>query len=115
MQDIPSVVILSGETRFVLRIAFRSRRIPTFAYYARLLAPRFEIFEALMARVKRPLACAVICRLGALDVEIHDDWVLPASDDHCFTRHIRAGVNFLMRDVRRNINEISRRCLIAEL
>jgi hypothetical protein len=68
-----------------------------------------------MARVEWFLAYALICRLGTLDVEIHDDRILSASDYHCFTRHIWAGVNFLMRDVGRNVNEISRRGLIAEL
>ena len=60
-------------------------------------------------------ASALIYRLRTLDVEIHDHRILPASDYHSFTRHIWTGVNFLMRDVRRNVNEISRVCLTAEL
>jgi len=76
---------------------------------------RFVILGALMARVEWPLACALICRFGTLDVEIHNHWILPASDDHSLARHIRAGVNFLVRDVRRNVNEIPWRCLIAKL
>ena len=76
---------------------------------------RDAMCHPLMARVEWSLAFALICRLGTLDVEIHDHRILPASDYHRFTRHIWAGVNFLMRDVGRNINEISRCRLIAEL
>jgi len=61
------------------------------------------------------LAFDPICRLGTLDVEIHDHRILAASDYHRLTRHIWAGVNFLMWDVGRNINEISRCRFIAEL
>jgi len=68
-----------------------------------------------MARVKWSLAFALVSRLGTLDVEIHDHRILPASDYHRFTRHIWAGVNFLMRDVGRNVNEVPGIGLIAEL
>ena len=61
------------------------------------------------------LASALVHRLRTLDVQIHNHGILPASDDHCFARHIWAGITFLMGDVGRNVNEISRICLIAEL
>src|SRR5215469_260910 len=76
---------------------------------------RDAMFHQLMARMKWSLVFALVSRLGTLDVEIHDHRILPASDYHRFTRHIWAGVNFLMRDVGRNVNEISRGRLIAEL
>lgn len=68
-----------------------------------------------MTRMEWLLALAMICRLRTLDVQIHDDGILPASDYHCLTWHIRVGVDFLMWDVRRNVNEIARVRLIAEL
>jgi hypothetical protein len=34
------------------------------------------------------LVVAFTNRLGTLDIQIHDNRVLPASDDHGFTRHI---------------------------
>jgi hypothetical protein len=68
-----------------------------------------------MTRVEWLLASALIYRLRALDVEVHNHGILPASDYHGFTRHIGTGVNFLMRDVGLNVNEISRVCLIAKL
>jgi hypothetical protein len=71
--------------------------------------------RALMTRVEWFLASALIHRLRTLDVQIHNHGILPASDYHCFTRHIWAGVDFLMRDVGRNVNEISGVCLIAKL
>ena len=67
-----------------------------------------------MTRMELLLAFAVIYRLRTLDVQIHHHGFLPASDHNRFTRHIQAGVNFLMRDVGRNVNEVSRVCLIAE-
>ncbi|HXY49287.1 MAG TPA: hypothetical protein VEI01_07540 [Terriglobales bacterium] len=60
-------------------------------------------------------AAALIWRLGTLDVQIHDHGILSASDYHCFTRHIWAGIDFLMRDVGWNVNEIPGVGLIAEL
>lgn len=53
--------------------------------------------------------------LGTLDIEVHNNRFLAASDDHSLTRHIGPGVDFLMRNVRRNINEISRIGFVAEL
>lgn len=68
-----------------------------------------------MVRMERSVAGALTCRFRTFDVEIHDHRILPASDDHSFAWHIRTGVNFLVRDVRRNVNEISRRRFVAEL
>ena len=70
---------------------------------------------SIMTRVEWLFVSALIYRLRTLDVEIHDHRILPASDDHRFTRHIWTRVNFLMRNVGRNVNEVSRLCLIAEL
>jgi hypothetical protein len=61
------------------------------------------------------LAAALTYRLGTLDIQIHDNRILPASDYHGLTRHIRASVDFLMRDVGRNVNEISGTGLVTEL
>jgi hypothetical protein len=61
------------------------------------------------------LASALVDRLRTLDIQIDNHRILSASDDYRFTRHICAGVNFLMRDVGWNVNEIPRVCLIAEL
>ena len=61
------------------------------------------------------LAAAFICGFGTLDFEIHHHGVLSASDDHSFAGHIWARINLLVRDVGRNINEISGVGFIAEL
>src|SRR5450755_2946907 len=61
------------------------------------------------------LAAALTYGLGTLDIQIHHKRILPASHDHSLTRHIWAGVDFLMRDVGWNVNEISRTGLITEL
>lgn len=72
-------------------------------------------FAALLARVKGSLVCALTYRFRTLDLEIHDHRILPASNYHSFAWHIRTGVNFLMRDVRRNVNEIPGACFVTEL
>jgi len=54
-------------------------------------------------------------RLWTLDIQIHDNRILPASDHHGLTRYIYPGIDFLMRDVGRNINEIARAGFVAEL
>ena len=61
------------------------------------------------------LAGALNYRLGTLDIQVHDNWVLPASDYYGLTRHIWAGADFLARDEGRNVNEVSRTGLITEL
>jgi hypothetical protein len=61
------------------------------------------------------LATALTDRLRTLDFQVHDDRILPASHYHRLTWHIHTGVDFLMRDVGRYINEISGVSLIAEL
>ena len=61
------------------------------------------------------LTVDLTCRLGTLDIEIYDDRVLATSDYHGFTRNIWAGIDFLMRNVGRNIYEISSVRLVAEL
>ena len=54
-------------------------------------------------------------RLGTFDIQIDDNGILSAPDDHGFTRDVWAGVDFLMRDVRRNINEIAGFGFVAKL
>src|SRR5580693_266802 len=49
------------------------------------------------------------------DIQIHDNRILPTSYDHRLTRHVWAGIDFLMGYVRRNVDEISSIGLIAEL
>jgi hypothetical protein len=65
--------------------------------------------------VKRFLTWAFARGLGTLDIQIHDNRILPASDDHSLARHVRVSIDFLMRDVWRNVNEIPGASLIAEL
>jgi len=60
-------------------------------------------------------AGALSCRLGTLDIQIHDNRILSASDDHGLTRRIRLCVDFLVRDVGWKVDEISGTGLIAEL
>ena len=65
-------------------------------------------------RVEWMLAALIGCRFGTLDVQIHDHGILSASYNHCFTRYVGAGVDFLMRDVGRNVNEIASAGFSAE-
>jgi hypothetical protein len=51
-----------------------------------------------------PLACW----LWRFYVEVHDDRISPVADDHCLANLIGAGIDLLMRHVRRDIDEISR-------
>jgi len=81
----------------------------------RAVADWLGAWALILTRVEWLFASASIYRLRTLDVEIHDHRILPASNDHSFTRHIWTGVNFLMRDVGRNVNEIARVCLTTEL
>lgn len=60
-------------------------------------------------------SAALVSRFGTLDVQIHHDGILPASDDHCLAWHIRSTIDLLMRDIRRHVNEIASVRLIAEL
>jgi hypothetical protein len=69
----------------------------------------------LMMRVKRYLAITRTLRLGTVDVQIHDHRILPASDYDGFTGDIWPGVDFLMRDEGRHVNEVPRISLSAEL
>src|SRR5205823_4076095 len=61
------------------------------------------LFSLTMKRVR-----AWTRRLRALDVQIHDDGLLPAADDHSFDGLIRRRVHFLMGNVRRHVDEIPR-------
>jgi hypothetical protein len=46
-------------------------------------------------------------RLDGLDFEVHNDWVLPASDHHTLERLVWACVNLLVRNEWRHVNEIA--------
>ena len=61
------------------------------------------------------LVAGLTQRLWTRDIQIHDNWILPASHDHRLTWHVWAGIDFLMGYVGRNVDEISRVGLIAEL
>jgi hypothetical protein len=47
----------------------------------------------LMTRVKWDLAITLTDKLGAIDIQVHDHRILPASDDNSFTGDIRPGVD----------------------
>src|ERR1700683_5109202 len=51
---------------------------------------------------------------GGLGCEVDDDRLLPASDHYGFTGLIGQSIEFLVRNVRRDINEISRRGFTTE-
>ena len=61
------------------------------------------------------LAAILTSRLRAFDIQIHYNGILAAPYNHGLTRNIWAGIDFLMRDVGRHVNEIAGTCLIAEL
>ena len=65
-------------------------------------------------RVEWFLVAAVAHGFRTLDVQVHDYRILSASDYHGLARHIGPGVDFLMRDVGRNVDEISGIGLFAE-
>src|SRR6185369_1957166 len=46
-------------------------------------------------------------RLDGRNVEIDYDWFLPASHEHAFERLIGAGVDLLMRNKRRHVDEVA--------
>src|SRR5215471_9213876 len=88
--------------------------------YARTPAGDFEWVDScgawsLMTWVEWLVAYILNDRFGALDLQIHHHGILAAPDYHGFTRNIWTGINFLMRDVGRNVNEVSWVGLIAEL
>ena len=61
------------------------------------------------------LAVSLTDRLGTLDIQIHDHRILPASDDDGFAGDIPTGIEFLMWDIGRHVNEVPRTGLITEL
>lgn len=74
-----------------------------------------ESSMTLTKRVEWFLGAVLADGLGTFDIQIHYNRLLPASHDHGLTWHIRAGIDFLVRDVGRNVDEISGVGLIAEL
>lgn len=54
-------------------------------------------------------------RIGAWYIEIHDDWFLAAAHDYGFDRFIGSRVEFLVGQVRRNVDKISRAGFVDEL
>jgi len=71
--------------------------------------------SVLRARVERFLVAVVTGRFRALDIQIHYNGILPASHNYGLTRNIWAGIDFLMWDVGRHVNEIAGIGLSAEL
>jgi hypothetical protein len=65
--------------------------------------------------VKWFLVAFLTQRLGTLDIQIDDNGILSAPDDHGFTRDVWAGIDFLVWDVGRNINEIAGFGFVAKL
>jgi hypothetical protein len=65
--------------------------------------------------VERSVAAVLTDRFRALDIQIHYNGILPASHNHGLTRNIWVGIDFLMWDVGRHVNEIAGTGLIAEL
>ena len=61
------------------------------------------------------LAAGLTDRFRALDIQIHYNGILPASHNHGLTRNIWVGIDFLMWDVGRHVNEVAGIGLIAEL
>jgi hypothetical protein len=53
--------------------------------------------------------------LGTVEIQIDDNGILSAPDDHGFTRDIWAGIDFLVWNVRWNINEIAGFGFLAKL
>jgi hypothetical protein len=58
---------------------------------------------------------AIASILRAWDVQINHDWLLAASHDHCFHRFIPPGVEFLVRNKGRNLNEVARAGFLNKL
>ena len=65
-----------------------------------------------MERVRSGCAARVF---GAGDIEVDDDRLLAAADDDGFDGFVGAGVEFLMRDVGRNVDEIAGAGFVDEL
>ena len=53
------------------------------------------------------LLCIGVAQFGAGDIEVHNDGFLTAADDHGLDGHICAGVHFLVRNVRRDVDKIA--------
>lgn len=68
-----------------------------------------------MTRVEWFLAFALAYGFRAFDVEVYYYRILPASDNYGLARHVGTGIDFLMRNVGGNVNEVSGVCLIAKL
>jgi hypothetical protein len=64
--------------------------------------------------MKRLAGSAGVCGLGSFQVQIHDDRILTASYHDRFARFVDPGVDFLVRHIRRHVNEISRTGFLAE-
>ena len=65
--------------------------------------------------MERLFSFALIDCIRAFNVQIHNHRILSAPDDNGFARPVGQGVHFLVRHVRRNVNEIPRSRLVAEL
>jgi hypothetical protein len=65
--------------------------------------------------VKRIVLRRIRSVFGARDIQIDDDGLLSTANDYCLYRLVFAGVQFLMRNVGRNVDEVSGAGFIDEL
>src|ERR1044071_203139 len=53
-------------------------------------------------------------RLGGRNIEIDHNWFLPATNEYTLERFINAGIYLLVRNKRRDIDEVARSCFSRE-
>ena len=53
-------------------------------------------------------------RFRGCNIEVYDDWILPAADDYRLAWLVVSGVDLLMRHVRRDVDEVARAGFLAE-
>ena len=56
--------------------------------------------------------CPLRIRFRAWYIQIDHNWLLPAPDDYSLDGLVRSGIQLLMRQIGRNVNEIARASLI---
>ncbi len=71
-------------------------------------------FFGMIPGVERVVLGSVRSVLRTWNVQIDDDGVLTATYDHCFHRFVLMRVQFLMGNVGRDVDEVTRACLIDE-
>src|SRR5215471_12259982 len=73
-----------------------------------------ETLQTLATRMEWLFASVASFRFGTLDIEVHDNRLLTASDDHSLTREVGIGIDLLVRHIRRHVNKVARTSLVAE-